>query len=50
MKQSKKKEKQRGLSTTPKAHFSAVRIHFPLALLLRCIQSEDDALGQKMSQ
>jgi len=33
----KKKEKQRGLSTTPEAHFSAVRIPFPLAVSRRCI-------------
>jgi hypothetical protein len=28
-----KKEKQKGLSTTPEAHFSAVQIPFPLAVL-----------------
>ena len=30
----KNKKKQRGLSTTPEAQFSAVQIPFPLAVLL----------------
>jgi hypothetical protein len=41
----RQKEKQRNLSTAPEAHFSAVKIPFPLTVLLRCIQSDGDPLG-----
>ena len=46
MKQSKK-GKQRGPSTTPEVHFSVVQIPSPLAVLLRCVQSDDGPLGPK---